>query len=109
MKMTPKALKIQIEGFWKQRKNDWERTEYQSWLTGLYVMNAIGCSISRKHKYPKNPMEQQEVVQEDLELTEEQKDFHRKQFLNRLQRMEKKFNREKEKERKKQMQGGQVS
>jgi hypothetical protein len=109
LKMTPKALKIQIEGFWKQRKNDWERTEYQSWLTGLYVMNAIGCSVSRKHKYPKNPMEQQQVIRDDLDYTEEQKDLYRKQLVKRLLRMEKKFNKAKEKERQKQIEGGQVS
>lgn len=97
MKMTPSAIKLAIEAYWKRQKNYWERAEYQSWLSGLYVMNAIGASFSRKHKYPKNPMEQQQVTQEELELTEEQKDYYREQFVKRLQRMEKRFNKAKEK------------
>lgn len=97
MKMTPSAIKLAIEAYWKRQKNYWERAEYQSWLSGLYVMNAIGASLSRKHKYPKNPMEQQQVTQEELELTEEQKDYYREQFVKRLQRMEKRFNKAKEK------------
>lgn len=97
MKMTPSAIKLAIEAYWKRQKNYWERAEYQSWLSGLYVMNAIGSSLSRKHKYPKNPMEQQQVIQEELELTEEQKDYYREQFVKRLQRMEKRFNKAKEK------------
>lgn len=95
--MTPFAIKQEIEAFWKNRKNEWERAEYQSWLSGMYVMNAIAASFSRKHKYPKNPMEQKQVVQEDLELTEEQKDYYRNQFVKQLQRMEKRFNKAKEK------------
>lgn len=95
--MTPAAVKREIEAFWKNRKNEWERSEYQSWLSGLYVMNAIGASLSKKHKYPQNPMNQQAVIQEDLELTQEQADYYRNQFVARLQRMEKRFNRAKEK------------
>ena len=113
MKMTPLTVKAEIEAFWKRQKNTWERAEYQAWLNGLYVMNAIGASFSKKHKYPKNPMEQEQVVQEDLELTEEQKDYYRDQFVKRLQRMEKRFNKTKEKENGTEIvlqnQGGQVS
>ena len=107
--MTPAAVKRQIEAFSKQRKNEWERSEYESWLNGWYVMNAIACSFSKKHKYPKNPMEQEKVIRDDLDYTEEQKDLYTKQFVKRLLRMEKKFNKAKEKERQKQIEGGQVS
>ena len=96
LKMTPKAVKLYIEGYWKRRKNEWEKAEYQSWLTGLYNISSIGCSISHKVKYPKNPMEQQKVYVEDIDLTEEQKEAARQDFLARLQRMEKRFNKAKE-------------
>lgn len=96
--MTPAAIKREVNGFWKRKKNEWEKAEYQSWLSGLYVMNAIGACFSRKTKYPKNPMEQKNIVTEELELTEEQKDYYREQFFKRLQRMEKRFNKAKEKE-----------
>lgn len=95
--MTPKSIKLYIEGYWKRRKNEWEKAEYQSWLTSLYNISAIGCSISRKVKYPKNPMEQEKVIVEDMMLTEEQKDDYRDAFVKRLLRMEKRFNKAKEK------------
>lgn len=110
--MTPAAVKRQIEAFSKQRKNEWERSEYESWLNGWYVMNAIACSFSKKHKYPKNPMEQEKVVVEDMVLTEEEKDDYRNAFVKRLLRMEKRFNEAKEREKNKEkakVQGGQVS
>lgn len=97
--MTPKSIKLYIEGYWKRRKNEWEKTEYQSWLTGFYNISAIGCSISRKIKYPKNPMEEQKIYVEDIELTEEQAEAARQDFLARLQRMEKRFNKAKEREK----------
>ncbi len=113
MKMTPSNLKLEISAYWNRQKNNWERAEYQAWLSGLYVMNAIGASFSKKHKYPKNPMEQKQIVQEDLELTEQQKDYYRDQFVKRLQRMEKRFNKSKERENGTEIvlqnQGGQVS
>lgn len=61
-------------------------------------MNAIACSFSRKHKYPKNPLHQEQVVVEDMVLTEDEKEYYRDQFVKRLQRMEKRFNKAKEKE-----------
>ena len=96
--MTPAAIKREIEGFYERRKNDWERVQYQSWLSGLYVMNAIEACLSRKNRYPNNPMEQKEIITDDLMLTEEQKDYYRDQFVKRLQRMERRFNKAKEKE-----------
>lgn len=96
--MTPSVLRTEIEGFNEQKKNDWERAEYQSWLTGWYVMNAIGAVISKKHRYPKNPMKEENVVVEDMVLTEDEKDYYRDQLVKRLQRMEKRFNKAKEKE-----------
>ena len=36
--MTPKVVRSTIEGFWDRRKNDWERAEYQAWVTGYYTM-----------------------------------------------------------------------
>lgn len=82
--MTPEGIRLQIEAFWKTRKNEWEKAEYQSWLTGYYTMYAIGSNISRKIKYPKNPMEEERVVVEDMELTEEEKIIYQEQLFNRL-------------------------
>lgn len=72
--------------------------EYHSWLTGLYVQNAIASCFNKKVKFPENPLKEKTVVVEDMELTEEKADFYREQFLKRLQRMEKRFNNSKKNE-----------
>lgn len=82
--MTPGAVQLHIEAFWNVRKNEWEKSEYQSWLSGYYVMHAIGCNLSRKIKYPKNPMEEERVIVENMELTEEEKIIYQEQLFNRL-------------------------
>lgn len=96
--MTPSSIRRHIEAFWKRRKNEWEKAEYESWLSGWYVLNAIGTAFGKHHKYPENPMKQKQVVVENMELTEEEADEYRKQFIKRLQRMETKFNKAKERE-----------
>ena len=60
--MTFGAVKRHIDAYWKRRKNEWERTEYQAWLIGAYTMNAIAAAFSKKAKYPKNPLEQNKPV-----------------------------------------------
>lgn len=96
--MTMAAVRIHIEQYWKRKKNDWERAEYQAWLTGYYNMHAIGASMSRKIKYPKNPMEEEVVVTDDIEITEDEAEHYREEFVKRLMRMEERFNKEKERE-----------
>lgn len=99
--MTMRSIKNAIEGFRKRQKNDWERIEYHAWLNGYYNMQAIGTYFSRKVKYPQNPLNREQVVVDDMDLTEEEKDFYRDQFVKRLQRMEKRFNESKEKNKNK--------
>lgn len=60
--MTPGAVNRWIEGYWKRKKNDWERAEWQSWQIGAYVMCAIGASFSKKVKYPDNPLKREGPV-----------------------------------------------
>ena len=95
-KSTPYAIKVTAEAFWRARKNDWERAEYQAWLTGKYVQYAIGASFSRKNKYPKNPMEEEKVIVEDMELTEEEKAFYTEKLFEKLENMAEKNRKYKE-------------
>ena len=69
--MTFGAVKRHIDAYWKRRKNEWERTEYQAWLIGAYTMNAIAAAFSKKAKYPKNPLEQPKK-QETTQYTPEE-------------------------------------
>lgn len=98
-KMTPNAIRETAKHFASVREDEWERAEYQAWLIGNYVQFSVGVCFSKKVKYPKNPLEEKqkkELEAKEQNLTEEQKDFYRDQFLKRLQRMEKRFNKSKE-------------
>lgn len=79
--MTPKIVRSTIEGFWDHRKNDWERAEYQAWVTGYYTMYSVGVNFSTKIKYPKNPMKTEEPI--DVESMDENElaDRHEKMLL----------------------------
>ena len=97
--MTPNAIRETAKHFASVREDEWERAEYQAWLIGNYVQFSVGDCFSKKVKYPKNPLEKKqkkELEAKEQNLTEEQKDFYRDQFLKRLQRMEKRFNKSKE-------------
>lgn len=80
--MTFGAVKRHIDAYWKRRKNEWEKAEYQSWLTGSYVMNAIGAAFSKKIKYPKNPLEQSKPVDVSNMSEEKLADLQEKYLLH---------------------------
>lgn len=96
--MTPAMIKRYIEVYNKRKNDEWEQLEYNAWMNGWYVMNAIACSLNKKCKYPENPLIKQQTIVDEMELTEEEKDKYRMNFLKRLERMEKRFNKAKEKE-----------
>lgn len=87
--MSMRSIKLEIEGFQDRKKNEWERTEYQSWLTGYYTLRGTSMLFSKKNKYPENPLSVKEVVVEDMELTDEEKDEWAMKWLDRLERMSK--------------------
>lgn len=35
--------------------------EYNAWLNGLYVMNAIASCFDKKHEYPENPLARKDI------------------------------------------------
>ena len=92
MHMTLRSVRLRIEKFREKEKQKREYDQYLAWLNGYYYQFAIGASMSRKIKYPKNPLEETPVIDDSMDLTEEEKDKYRMQFLKRLQRMEKRFN-----------------
>lgn len=88
---TLSEINLRLKKFKEEKEYRQKEIEYHSWLTGAYVQKAIGSCLSKKIKYPENPLEEN-VISEEIELTEEKADFYRKEFLKRLQRMEKRFN-----------------
>lgn len=72
---TPRDIEIFLDAY-DRRVNDevesnFERMKYSSWLTGLYVQNAIGSVISKKVKYPKKPYGEEEVQDTVIETRED--------------------------------------
>lgn len=93
---TMRDINLRLKAYKQEKEYKEKEIEYKSWLTGFYVQCAISSCFSKKAKYPENPLKQKVVV-ENMDLTEEEKERYRREFLERLQRMEKKFNKEKSK------------
>lgn len=73
-----------------------KKIEHLAWLTGAYVMHSIGASFSKKIKYPDSPLSEKQVVVEDMELTEEEKEAGLQNLMAKLQGMADKFKKNKE-------------
>lgn len=82
--MTPAAIKREIKGFCERRKNDWERAEFQSWITGYYSSRWIACLLSKKNKPPENPLDKEKQVDITKMTTEEIRECHE----NTLERLD---------------------
>ena len=67
---TPNDIEIFLNAWEERTKGEveanFERMKYSSWLTGLYVQNAIASCFSKKCKYPRRPYGDNEV--EDVEI-----------------------------------------
>lgn len=85
--MTPGMIRLRIERFWEREKQKQKQMEYYAWLTGYFNQFAIGASISKKIKYPSNPLEEKNVIVEDMELTEDEKIIWRNKLFGRLKKM----------------------
>lgn len=85
--MTPRAVKTHIEGFYDRRKNEWEKEEYNSWLSGYFTMYAIGANMSRKVKYPENPLNKKDAIKDVSQMDEEEIVKAQEDYLNKLDLM----------------------
>lgn len=60
-----------MEAFREIKESEIKMQQQQSWLTGLYVMHAIGCCFSKGEKYPDSPlkdMDNHEPIGEENEI-----------------------------------------
>lgn len=76
---TPFAINKIIDAYNSQKKEDYEYSQYLSWLNGLYVQCAIASCFNKGSKYPENPLEQNGIdlsnpdTAKEAPLTEEEK------------------------------------
>ena len=64
---TPKEISVYINAYKEQREYELKSTNYQSWLTGSYVLQAINCAFSKNGNYPENPLLKEEKSIESIE------------------------------------------
>lgn len=77
---TPREAEVMISAYHK-------RMSHEAWLHGMYVMAAIGSCLSTKTHYPDNPSVEETIVDPDMDLTEEEKEYYRKLFHKRMGEM----------------------
>lgn len=68
--LTPRLVNICYKNYEEMLQADYEKINYSSWLTGQYVMAAIGVFLDKRNKYPDKPFELKEKgseVQSDVE------------------------------------------
>lgn len=53
---TMRDVNLRIKAYKEEKEYRTKEIEYQSWLTGVFVLDAIGCSFSKGRKYPDNPV-----------------------------------------------------
>lgn len=63
---TLRDIDYRIEAYMNEKEYRAKEIEYQSWLTGIFVMDAIGCCFDKKHKYPENPLITREGSPEEI-------------------------------------------
>lgn len=87
--MTLREIRMHIDGFWKRKKSEWEKVEYQSWLTAYYVTYSIGSNFSKKVKFPNNPLNQEQSVMDISKMDEDEIAKAHEDFLEKLDLMAK--------------------
>ena len=55
--MTMGAVQRHIDAYGERRQEEIKHSEYIAWLNGYYNAHAITSNMSKKAKYPKNPLE----------------------------------------------------
>lgn len=78
---------MHIDGYWKRKKNDWEKAEYQSWLTAYYTVYSIGVNLSKKAKFPNNPLNEEKAITDISEMDTEDIAKAHSDFLEKLDLM----------------------
>lgn len=86
--MTPGAIRLRIERFWKMEIERQKQAEYHAWLTGYFNQFSIGSAISKSSKYPDNPLidrrKSSEYIAEKTGKTEAELEQEERYFALRI-------------------------
>lgn len=72
----------------EQRAKDVNET---AWINGIYMCHAIGSCLSKKAKYPSEPLEIVTKKEDTKELTKEEKTLQREKLIASLRIMKMNF------------------
>ena len=99
MHLTPRDVEMFLDEKMKQEKDAADHINYTAWLNGLYVLRAVAAVMSKKSKYPKQPLtgddsiSMPDVIVATDEMSDEDKEATRQIFLGNLLEMQNNFNR----------------
>ena len=98
-KLTMRKIKIISNAYSEKLHEDFRLSDLRAYVQGIYVVEAILCTIGNmtggKHSYPK----QAYSMNVEKELTEDEIELQRQQFIAALQTMQHNFNINKEKQK----------
>lgn len=63
--MSPKILHIYQKEYENQVQEKADMIDYKAWLSGLYVMKAVGACVNNKNKYPETQLRLQKSKSEE--------------------------------------------
>ena len=65
--LTPKKLEIFIRAYKEKEKRELEKSNFISWLNGVYISHSIASVLGKNHKYPNEPLP---LFQSEMQMEE---------------------------------------
>lgn len=103
-KLTMKKINYIANAYSEKLQEDFRKSDMIAFVQGRYVVDALLCTVGNmlggknsKFTYPEQAYS---VNTQEIELTEDEKEAQRKQFVAALQTMQRNFNLNKQKKQK---------
>lgn len=72
---TPRDIRLRIKSHIEKDDEEIKLIKFQSWLNGIYLLEAIVTSMDKKHEYPENPIvedtKKQEIAKGNIKSEEQ--------------------------------------
>lgn len=92
--LNPKYMYMYQEEYIREKEEQIKLLDVEAYYHGMYVKQAIASCFSKNVNYPEKPLlldKKYEKIEEERELTEEEKIEYQKQLLMKLQIMQSNF------------------
>ena len=101
-KLTMTKMRVILNAYSEKLREDFKMSDLVAFVQGRYMVEALLCTVGNmlgKNSNFKYPEQAYSMVQEEPELTEEEIEQQRQQFIATLQTMQHNFEINKEKEK----------